>query len=48
MKQIKFSILLAILLTIGLAGFLSRSVQATPGSGAIWTTNIDCGVSTFF
>lgn len=46
MKQIKFSILLAVLLTIGLAGFLTRSVQATPGSGAIWTTNIDCGVDT--
>jgi LPXTG-motif cell wall-anchored protein len=46
MKQIKFSIILAVLLTIGMAGFLTRSAQATPGAGAIWTTNIDCGVDT--
>jgi len=38
--------LLVLLLVIGLSLFFTNAAQATPGAGAIWTTNIDCGVDT--
>ena len=38
--------LIALILIIGLSLFFSNAAQATPGAGAIWTTNIDCGVDT--
>lgn len=46
MKKSIVVITIALLLAIGIAGSSAYATQAQPGAGAIWTTNIDCGVDT--